>query len=71
MKESLTAETVTITGHGGEQIEAYLATPKDAGSFGRQSAKYFPVTPLTSSEAANQMAVAALCAVSGRRVGSP
>src|SRR5580658_3589657 len=34
MKESLTAETVTITGHGGEQIEAYLATPKDADSFG-------------------------------------
>jgi carboxymethylenebutenolidase len=34
MKESLTAETVTITGHGGDQIEAYLATPKDADTFG-------------------------------------
>lgn len=34
MKESLTAQTVTITGHGGDEIEAYLAVPDDADSFG-------------------------------------
>jgi carboxymethylenebutenolidase len=28
------AETITITGHGGDQIEAYLAVPADDGSFG-------------------------------------
>jgi carboxymethylenebutenolidase len=27
MNEALTAETISITGHGGDEIEAYLATP--------------------------------------------
>ena len=34
MKESLTAETIMIAGHGSDEIEAYLATPKDADTFG-------------------------------------
>jgi len=34
MKESLTAETITITGHGGDEIEAYLARPGDTETFG-------------------------------------
>jgi carboxymethylenebutenolidase len=34
VKESLTAETVMITGHDGHEIEAYVATPLDADSFG-------------------------------------
>jgi carboxymethylenebutenolidase len=34
MKESLTAETIMIAGHGGDQIEAYLATPQDTQTFG-------------------------------------
>lgn len=34
MKESLTAETVTFTGHGGDEVEAYLAMPQDRDSFG-------------------------------------
>jgi len=34
MKESLTAETATITGHGGDEVEAYLALPVGQGSFG-------------------------------------
>jgi carboxymethylenebutenolidase len=34
MKESLTAETVTIAGFGGDEIEAYLAKPQDTDSFG-------------------------------------
>ncbi len=29
MSEALTARTVSITGHGGDQIEAYLAVPDD------------------------------------------
>jgi len=33
MKESLTAETVMITGHGDDEIEAYLAKPEDAETF--------------------------------------
>jgi carboxymethylenebutenolidase len=33
MKESLTAETVTFTGNGGDEIEAYLAQPQGADSF--------------------------------------
>src|SRR5215831_3552503 len=32
--EALTAQTVTITGHGGDEIEAYLARPDGAESFG-------------------------------------
>jgi len=34
MKESLSAETITITGHGGDEIEAYVARPGDAETFG-------------------------------------
>jgi carboxymethylenebutenolidase len=34
MKEALTAETVEITGHGGDEIEAYRAIPQGAASFG-------------------------------------
>lgn len=34
MKESLTAETITITGHNGDEIEAYVARPGDVESFG-------------------------------------
>ena len=29
MSEALTASTITITGHGGDEIEAYLAVPDD------------------------------------------
>ena len=32
MSEDLTASTVTITGHGGDAIEAYLAVPEDGAS---------------------------------------
>lgn len=31
MGDAIRAETVTITGHGGDQVEAYLAQPLDAG----------------------------------------
>lgn len=34
MKETLSAETVMITGQGGDQIEAYVARPGDTDSFG-------------------------------------
>ncbi|MHB1434198.1 MAG: dienelactone hydrolase family protein [Streptosporangiaceae bacterium] len=34
MKESLTAETISITGHDGDEIEAYLALPRDQETFG-------------------------------------
>ncbi|MHB1596421.1 MAG: dienelactone hydrolase family protein [Streptosporangiaceae bacterium] len=34
MKESLTAETISITGNGGDEIEAYLALPRDQETFG-------------------------------------
>jgi carboxymethylenebutenolidase len=34
MNEALTAETISITGHGGDDIEAYLARPHDARQFG-------------------------------------
>jgi carboxymethylenebutenolidase len=34
MDEALTARTVTITGHGGDTIEAYTASPEGAGPFG-------------------------------------
>ena len=34
MKESLTAETISIKGHGGDEIEAYLALPRDQETFG-------------------------------------
>src|SRR5215470_4806165 len=29
MIDAMRAETITITGHGGDEIEAYLATPQD------------------------------------------
>jgi len=32
--DSLTADTITITGHGGDEIEAYLATPLHQDTFG-------------------------------------
>jgi carboxymethylenebutenolidase len=34
MNEALSAETVTMTGHGGDEIEAYLAVPEGVDSFG-------------------------------------
>lgn len=34
MSESLRAETIRLTGHGGDEIEAYLAQPLDEGRFG-------------------------------------
>ena len=34
MNDALTAETIRLTGHGGDEIEAYLAVPHDAGAFG-------------------------------------
>jgi carboxymethylenebutenolidase len=34
MNEALTAGTITITGHGGDEIEAYRALPDGAGPFG-------------------------------------
>jgi carboxymethylenebutenolidase len=34
MDEALTAETISIAGHGGDEIEAYLARPEGVASFG-------------------------------------
>ncbi len=34
MPDSLTADTIAITGHGGDEIEAYLATPLHQDNFG-------------------------------------
>ena len=34
MNEALTAETITIAGHGGTEIEAYTARPLGADQFG-------------------------------------
>jgi carboxymethylenebutenolidase len=34
MRDDIRAETVTITGDGSEQIEAYLAQPLDQGKYG-------------------------------------
>ncbi len=34
MYDAMMAETITITGHGGDQIEAYLARPLGPGPFG-------------------------------------
>ena len=34
MTDSLRAETIRITGHGGDEIEAYLAQPLDEGRYG-------------------------------------
>jgi carboxymethylenebutenolidase len=34
MYDATLAETVTIRGHGGDEIEAYLARPMDSGPFG-------------------------------------
>ena len=36
MKETLTAETITIPGHNGDEIEAYLAKPGDTETFARR-----------------------------------
>lgn len=33
MNEALTAETISITGHGGDEIEAYVARPLGPGPF--------------------------------------
>jgi carboxymethylenebutenolidase len=34
MRDDIRAETVTVSGHGGDQIEAYLAQPLDQGRHG-------------------------------------
>ena len=34
MKDAMMAETISITGHGGDQIEAYLARPLGPGPYG-------------------------------------
>jgi carboxymethylenebutenolidase len=34
MTDAMRAETITISGHGGDEIEAYLARPLDSGSRG-------------------------------------
>src|SRR5215471_17369459 len=34
MYDAIMAETISITGHGGDQIEAYLARPLGPGPFG-------------------------------------
>jgi carboxymethylenebutenolidase len=34
MKDAMMAETINITGHGGDQIEAYLARPLGPGPYG-------------------------------------
>jgi carboxymethylenebutenolidase len=34
MSDSMTTETIRITGHGGDEIEAYLARPADPGTRG-------------------------------------
>ncbi len=34
MNEALSAETIRITGHGGDEIEAYAARPLESGVFG-------------------------------------
>jgi carboxymethylenebutenolidase len=34
MSESMTAETVMITGHGGDEVEAYMARPAEDGRHG-------------------------------------
>jgi len=34
MNEALSAETISIAGHGGDEIEAYLALPVGSGQFG-------------------------------------
>jgi carboxymethylenebutenolidase len=34
MNEALTAETITITGHGGDEIPAYVARPLETDQFG-------------------------------------
>jgi carboxymethylenebutenolidase len=34
MKDALTAQTIALTGHGGDEIEGYLARPLDQDSFG-------------------------------------
>src|SRR5260370_16758940 len=34
MNDAMMAETISITGHGGDQIEAYLARPLGPGPYG-------------------------------------
>ena len=34
MSDAMRAETVRLTGHGGDDIEAYLARPEDSGPYG-------------------------------------
>src|SRR5262245_44042505 len=34
MKDAMMAETISITGHGGDQVEAYLARPLGPGPYG-------------------------------------
>ena len=34
MNEALSAETISIAGHGGDEIEAYLARPTGSEQFG-------------------------------------
>jgi carboxymethylenebutenolidase len=34
MNEALSAETISITGYGGDEVEAYFARPLDSGPFG-------------------------------------
>src|SRR5437764_12597747 len=34
MSDSMTTETIQITGHGGDEIEAYLARPSEDGTRG-------------------------------------
>jgi carboxymethylenebutenolidase len=34
MNEALSADTISIAGHGGDEIEAYLARPLESGPFG-------------------------------------
>ena len=34
MYDAILAETISLTGHGGDQIEAYLARPLGPGPFG-------------------------------------
>src|SRR5262252_8264530 len=41
MNEALSAQTVMMKGHNGEEIEAYLARPDGAQSFGESSTAAF------------------------------
>jgi Family of unknown function (DUF6295) len=41
MTDAIRAETVTIPGHGGDEIEAYLAQPADGGRGGQGAHGWF------------------------------